>query len=629
MSTVVAPASAGSGVEKRYLLTLAAMGVVYGDIGTSPLYALRECFYGPRAMAPTTPNILGILSLIFLALVVVISIKYLVFVLRADNRGEGGILALMELIHQCRGTRASRFVIPVSLFGAALLYGDGMITPAISVLSAMEGLEVATPALEPYVLPITIGVLIALFMIQSRGTAAIGRLFGPIVLLWFLILGVLGLLQILSEPSVLAALNPIHGINFFVRNGWEGFLILGTVFLVVTGGEAIYADMGHFGAEPIRFGWFAIALPSLLLNYFGQGALLIHHPEAAANPFFNLAPRALLWVLIPIATAATIIASQAVISGAFSLSRQAVQLGYCPRVQIEHTSAEQIGQIYLPAVNWALMLATIALVISFGSSSNLAAAYGIAVTSTMVITTLLLFLVARYIWHWKLFTRIVVFGLLLIVDLAFFGANIVKIPSGGWFPLLVGASILVLMTTWNRGRAVLRSRLDERMIPLPDFLKTLHNEPFTRVPGTAVFMVGTPDVVPPSLTHNLKANKVLHEQVIILSVLTTDEPFVPVAERAEVTDHGSGIYSIHLRYGFMQNSHVPRALGRLRVPHVDPDHTTYFLGRENIVRAKRPSGLSGWREHLFAFMSRNALPATAFFRIPSEKVFEVGVQVDL
>jgi KUP system potassium uptake protein len=632
---VTAPAAGSSKPTGRYLatLTLTAMGVVYGDIGTSPLYAIRECFHGPHAISLTRANVLGVLSLIFWSLILVISVKYLVFVLRADNRGEGGILALMALIRPDRPlARGGRrwLVLMLGLFGAALLYGDGMITPAISVLSAFEGFEVATPVLRPYVIPVTVAVLVGLFAFQRRGTAGVGAVFGPVVLLWFVTLATLGIVQIGREPSVLAALSPGPGAAFFVHNGWPGFVVLGTVFLVVTGGEALYADMGHFGARPIRLGWFAVALPALLLNYFGQGALLLHEPDAVVNPFYHLVPRWALPLLIVIATAATIIASQAVISGAYSLSRQAVQLGYSPRLRIDHTSSAEIGQIYMPGINWVLMLSTISLVLGFRSSSNLAAAYGVAVTSTMVITTLLLFLVARRLWGWSLLATSALTGLFLVVDLAFFAANIVKVPHGGWFPLVIGAGIYTLMATWKRGREILRSRLQAQAIPLRMVLEDTAADPPHRVPGTAVYMVGTPDATPPALVHNLAHNKVLHEQVIFLTVLTQEIPYVERSERIEMETVGPGFYAVKVRYGFMQDPSIPRVLKQLGEHGLEValHATTYFLGRETILPTKLPR-MARWRELLFAFMSRNALRPTAFFRIPPDQVFEVGVQVEI
>ena len=634
-SPLTAPVEGSGKPTNRYLatLTLTAMGVVYGDIGTSPLYAIRECFHGPHGIALTRDNVLGVLSLIFWSLVLVISVKYLVFVLRADNRGEGGILALMALIRPDRPlARGGRrwLVLMLGLFGAALLYGDGMITPAISVLSAFEGLEVATPVLGPYVIPMTVAVLVGLFLFQRRGTAGVGAVFGPVVLLWLVTLATLGIIQIVREPSVLAALSPIPGAAFFVRNGWAGFVVLGAVFLVVTGGEALYADMGHFGARPIRLGWFGVALPGLLLNYFGQGALLLHEPDAVVNPFYHLVPRWALPLLIAIATAAAIIASQAVISGAYSLTRQAVQLGYSPRLRIDHTSSEEIGQIYMPGINWALMLSTIALVLGFGSSSSLAAAYGVAVTSTMVITTLLLFVVARQLWGWSLMAASALTALFLVVDLAFFGANIIKVPHGGWFPLVIGAGIYTLMATWKRGREILRSRLQAQAIPLRMVLEDIEADPPHRVPGTAVYMIGNPDATPPALVHNLAHNKVLHEQVIFLTVLTEEIPYVRESERAEIEPIGAGFYTVKVRYGFMQDPNIPHILRRIRAHGLEIalEATTYFLGRETILATKLP-GMALWRETLFAFMARNALRATAFFRIPPEQVFEVGVQVEI
>ena len=585
-------------------------------------------------MALTRDNVLGVLSLIAWSLIVVISIKYLMFVLRADNRGEGGILALMALIRPDRpaaaGTGRRWAVIAFGLFGAALMYGDGIITPAISVLGAFEGLTVVTPVLQPYVVPVTIVVLVGLFLIQRRGTAAVGALFGPVVLVWFATLAVLGTVQIVREPVVLTAMNPLHAASFFARNGFAGFLVLGAVFLVVTGGEALYADMGHFGRRPIRLGWFAVALPGLLLNYFGQGALLLRQPEAVVNPFYYLVPRWGLPLLIAIATAAAIIASQAVISGAYSLTRQAVLLGYSPRMRIDHTSSEEMGQIYLPAVNWALMLATVALVIGFGSSSNLAAAYGIAVSGEMVLTTTLLFVVSRQAWRWSFPVAAALCGAFGLVELAFLGANSVKIPQGGWFPLAIAAGIFTLMTTWKRGREILGQRLLEHSVPLPVLLGDIAADPPERVPGTAVFMVRTPDITPPALIHNLAHNKVLHEKVVFLSVVTEEVPYVPQSERVKVEALGKSFYSVVARYGFMQDPNIPFVLEQCKAKGLDivVSGTTFFLGRETLISTERP-GMARWREKLFAFMSRNAARATAFFRIPADQVFEVGVQVEL
>ncbi|HEV2844700.1 MAG TPA: KUP/HAK/KT family potassium transporter, partial [Thermoanaerobaculia bacterium] len=507
--------------DLRYLLglSLGALGIVYGDIGTSPLYALRECFHGPHAVPPSHDNVLGVLSLVFWSLVIIISIKYLVFVMRADNRGEGGILALMALVPpRYREARSGQWVlVAMGLFGAALLYGDGMITPAISVLSAVEGLEVATPFFNPYIVPITLVILLVLFAIQRRGTAGIGALFGPVMILWFATLAVLGAFWIVRVPAVLAAVNPGHAVRFFAQNGWQGFLVLGSVFLVVTGGEALYADMGHFGRRPIRLAWFTLVLPALLLNYFGQGALLLTHPDAAENPFYELARRlAPDWILYPmviLATAATVIASQAVISGAFSLTRQAVQLGYIPRMEIIHTSGREIGQIYIPSINWLLMLSTFGLVLGFQKSTNLAAAYGVAVTATMVITTLLACMVALRLWNWKPALVLPVTAVFLLLDSSFFGANIIKLADGGWFPLLVGLVIYTLMATWKKGRQILAERLADGALPFEQFVASVGPEGPRRVSGTAVFMARDPRGTPTALLHNLKHNKVLHARV--------------------------------------------------------------------------------------------------------------------
>ncbi len=572
------------------------------------------------------------LSLIFWALLIVLSVKYLAFVMRADNQGEGGILALMALVqsHPDNPARRRWLIIALGLFGAALLYGDGMITPAISVLSAVEGLEIATPVLQPYIIPITIGILVGLFALQRRGTGGVGALFGPVTLVWFLVIGVLGIVGIAHEPHVLLAVDPLEALRFFARNGWAGFVILGSVFLAVTGAEALYADLGHFGIRPIRLAWFSLVLPALLLNYFGQGATLLHDAAAVANPFYHLAPDWALYPLIGLATAATIIASQAVISGAFSLTRQAVQLGYSPRVSIEHTSSEEIGQIYIPAINWTLMIATVALVLGFRSSSNLAAAYGVAVTSTMVITTFLLYVVARELWRWGHVRAIALTGFFLIVDLAFFGANITKVPHGGWFPLVVAGAVFLLMETWKRGRAILADRLRERSVPLEVLLPDIKADPPVRVPGTAVYMTGNPSLVPPALIHNLAHNKVLHERVVFLTIETMDVPAVPPRERVVVEALDEGFHWVTARYGFMQDPSVPEVFERCRSHGLDVSlaATTFFLGRESLISTPRP-GMARWRERLFAVMSRNAQRATTFFHIPSEQVFEVGVEVEI
>lgn len=615
-----------------FILSLAALGVVYGDIGTSPLYAIRECFHGPHAVAPSRLNILGVLSLIFWSLIIVISIKYLVFVLRADNNGEGGILSLTALATPIKpsGRTEQVFLIMTGIFGAALLYGDGIITPAISVLGAMEGLTVATPVLSPFVVPITILILVALFLFQHKGTAKVGKIFGPITLIWFTALAVLGVAQILRHPDVLLAVNPVHGLNFFLLNGWHGFLILGSVFLVVTGGEALYADMGHFGTRPIRLVWFSVVLPSLLLNYFGQGALLLDDPDAANNPFYRLAPAWALYPMIVLATSAAIIASQAVISGAFSLTMQAVQLGFSPRLKINHTSTREYGQIYIPAVNWALMIGCIAIVVGFRTSSNLAAAYGVAVTSTMVITTILFYVVARNVWGWNLFIAAALATFFLIIDLAFFGANIIKVADGGWFPLILAVLVFIVMTTWKKGRRILNERIQSEARPLEEFLQGMARKPPIRVPGTAIFMNGNASRTPPALLHNLEHNKVLHERVLFLTVKTRQVPFVSPEERVEVESLGDGFHRLKVYYGFMEDPDIPNVLANASVPGFayDPVDTTYFLGRETIIASKRP-GMAIWREKIFSIISHNATSATAYFCIPPDRVVEMGEQIEI
>ncbi|HEV8579175.1 MAG TPA: potassium transporter Kup [Thermoanaerobaculia bacterium] len=615
--------------ETSHLLGLAlgALGVVYGDIGTSPLYAIRECFFGPHPVPVTRLNVLGVMSLIFWSLIIVISIKYLVFVMRADNRGEGGILALMALI---RTEKKRRWVLVVmGLFGAALLYGDGMITPAISVLSAVEGLEVATHLFHPYVVPITIAILVALFIIQRRGTEGIGKLFGPVMMVWFATLGILGVAWIVREPSVLTAVNPYHGVRFFAHNGLRGFLVLGSVFLVVTGGEALYADMGHFGRRPIRLAWFVLVLPALLLNYFGQGALLLEQPKVE-HPFYNLAPSWALYPLVVMATIATVIASQAVISGAFSLTRQAVQLGYSPRVEIKHTSEEEIGQIYIPAINWVLMLATIGLVIGFGESSNLAAAYGVAVTTTMVITTVLAFVVEREVWGWSTLAAGALTAAFLVLDLSYFGANIVKIPHGGWFPLVVAGVVYLMMSTWKQGRRLVAERLREEALPIQEFVQSIKPGAPQRVPGTAIFMTTNPNGTPTTLLHNLKHNKVLHEQVLIMTVVTEEVPSVPGDERVTVEPLENGIYRVKARYGFVQDPRAQDVLDCLREKGLPLElmKTTFFLGRETLIPSTR-AGMFLWQKRLFAVMARNAQRFTDFFRIPPNRVVELGMQLSL
>ena len=614
------------------VLCLGALGIVYGDIGTSPLYALRECFFGTHPVPPTPENVLGVLSLVFWALVIVVALKYHVYVLRFDNRGEGGILALMSLVRPGRRKRSGvRWtLISLGVFGAALLYGDGIITPAISVLSAVEGLEVATPVSRGVVVPATIVILAVLFLFQRRGTGRVGSVFGPVMVLWFATLAVLGIRAILGAPQVLAAVNPAHALDFFARNGERGFLVLGAVFLVATGGEALYADMGHFGEKPIQLDWFLLVGPALVANYFGQGALLIQNPEAAHNPFYRLAPAGMLYPLVGLATAATVIASQAVISGAFSLSLQAVQLGFLPRLDVEHTSASEIGQIYVPAVNAALGAATVALVLGFQTSSRLAAAYGVAVTTTMVITTILAGVVSRERFGWSRPAAVLVTAGFLAADLAFFAANVVKIGHGGWFPLVVAAFVFALMTTWRKGRQILNRKLAEEGVPVARFLGEAAGPRLRRVPGTAVFLTRSADGVPPALVHNWKYNHVLHERIVFLTVLTEEVPYVPPADRSESAQLAPGIHRVVLHYGFMEEPRVPQALAALpkRGLGLDPEETIYFLGKETIFATPKP-GMAMWRERLFAFMARNARSATLFFGLPPERVVEMGAQVEI
>ncbi|MGH7565973.1 MAG: potassium transporter Kup [Gemmatimonadota bacterium] len=616
------------------ILTLTALGVVYGDIGTSPLYALKEAFGEKHGVAVTEANVLGVLSLVLWSLVLVVVIKYLTFVLRADNEGEGGILALLALLtgSNRNGVRRRAVILMAGLFGAALLYGDGIITPAISVLSAIEGLEVAAPGLQPLVVPLTIGVLVALFLVQKHGTARIGYLFGPVMLVWFACIAATGLAEILNRPSVLAAADPRHALRFFVANRWVGFLALGAVVLVITGVEAMYADLGHFGRRSIRLGWYAVVFPALLLNYFGQGALLLNEPGAVRNPFFELVPTWSRYPMVALATMATIIASQALISAAFSLTRQAVQLGYFPRVTIVHTSVHEAGQIYVPQINAALMIGCIALVVGFQESTNLAAAYGMAVTGTMTITTVLFYFVTRRIWKWRLLPAVLVVGLFLIVDLAYLGANSVKILHGGWFPLVVAGIVYALMTTWKTGRTHLEASLRERTLPLDLLLADVARSSLTRVPGTAVIMTRDSEGAPPVLLHHLKHNKVLHEKVLLLTIVSRNIPHVGDTQRFTLEDLGAGFYRAIAGYGFMETPDIPELLNkcRAREPTLElrPLDTTFLLARDTILVTGRP-GMSRWRKHLFAFMARNNLRATAFFNIPPNRVLELGAQVEL
>ena len=632
MSEASAATEPGDGAprgRRLFVLSLGALGVVYGDIGTSPLYAIRECFHGEYAVAVTPENVLGVLSLVLWSLVLVISVKYLGFVLRADNRGEGGILALVALAVPRYAPKNTAWLALLGLFGAALLYGDGMLTPAISVLSAVEGLEFVAPGLRPLVIPITVAILIGLFALQRRGTGRVGTLFGPVVFTWFVAIAALGMHGIAEHPAVLWAALPHHAVSFFAHNGFHGFTVLAAVFLVVTGGEALYADLGHFGPRPIRLGWFLLALPALLLNYFGQGALVLTDPEAAHNPFYRLAPTWALWPLVVLATAATVIASQAVISGAFSLTHQAIQLGYAPRLAISHTSAEERGQIYVPLVNWMLLIAACALVLGFKSSSNLAAAYGMAVSAEILLTTALLCVVAWQRWGWR--RGAIALGVLLLpIDFAFFGSNLLKLTHGGWFSLLVGAVVFVLMSTWKRGREVLRERLEEAALPIDLFLPDLETSTLPRVPGTAVFLTGDPAGTPIALLHNIKHNKIVHERTILLTLLTEDVPYVKEGERVTVKALDQGFCRIVARYGFMEMPNVPALLERVRSDRfpIDMAHVSYFLGREQLI-STGGSGMGRWREVLFAYLSRNAQSANTYFRVPPNRVVELGAQVEL
>jgi KUP system potassium uptake protein len=619
------------------LLALGALGVVYGDIGTSPLYALKECFDGPHAVPPTPENVLGVLSLVIWAITFVVTFKYLAFVMRADNRGEGGILALMALVGGAVKQRPGRvLLVMLGLFGAALLYGDGVITPAISVLGAVEGVAVAAPALEHLVVPATVVILMALFLFQKRGTATVGMVFGPIMLVWFTCIALVGLYGLSHDFSVLRAFSPTYGIDFFLRNGGHGFLVLGGVVLVITGGEALYADMGHFGKRPIRFAWLLVAMPALMINYMGQGAMLLHDPTAARNPFYLVAPRWALYPLIAVATAAAIVASQALISGAFSLTQQAVQLGYCPRVTIRHTSHKEIGQIYIPEVNWAIGLACVALVLGFGSSSRLAAAYGIAVTGTMIATTILFHRVARDRWGWPRLATWPLTLLFLAVDCSFFTANLVKIGDGGWFPIFAALGVFTLMSTWKRGRTSLADLLKDAGLPLDLFMADLHRKDVQRVAGTAVFMTSNVGTVPPVLLHHLKHNKVLHERVLLISLLSEEIPFVKRSQRMVVKDLGRGFHQVVARYGFMETPSVPELLDALarRPPQdgprlvVKPMETTFYLGRETLLPVGR-SAMATWRKKLFIVMARNAQTASSFFGLPPNRVVEMGAQIEL
>ncbi|MEF3695726.1 potassium transporter Kup [Desulfolutivibrio sp.] len=621
-----------AGAPGKLALALGALGIVYGDIGTSPLYAVKECFHGMHAIELTRDNVLGVLSLVFWSLMVVVTIKYVLFILRADNRGEGGIFALLELLPKGRAlARITPLLTFLGLCGAALLYGDGIITPAISVLSAVEGLNTATDAAAPFILPITCAILFGLFAVQRHGTAGIGRVFGPVMLVWFTVIGAVGLVHIFEDLSVLEAISPLSAVRFFMENHMHGLIVLGSVVLCITGGEALYADMGHFGAGPIRLSWLTLVCPALVLNYFGQGAGLLARPEIAVNPFYGIVPREMLYPMVALATFATVIASQAMISGVFSLTRQAIQLGVCPRLRIVHTSRNFEGQIYIPEINFALMWACIGLVLIFKESSRLAAAYGIAVTATMGITTILYFFVARYAWKrplWQVAVPVVVF---LVFDLAYFSSNLLKILDGGWFTVLIAAMVVVAMTTWRDGRKALHGRFLAVSIPLADFLADVAKKKPHRVPGTAVFMSVSPDGTPLTILHSFKHIKVLHKHVVILTVTSADTPSVDPGERLTISDLGQGFQRVVARYGFMETPKAPAIMARARSLGLSadgPSETTYFLGRETLLTTGR-SGLMSWRKRLFAVMSQNARSATTYFGIPPGRVVELGVQVEL
>jgi KUP system potassium uptake protein len=629
------------------ILALGALGVVYGDIGTSPLYAFKECFFGPHRFAVTTGNVLGILSLIFWSLNFVVTFKYLAMVMRADNRGEGGILALLALVRPTGPlTGYGRLLITTGLFGSALLYGDGIITPAISVLGAIEGLSVATPVLERWVVPIAFVIILALFTFQRFGTARVGAVFGPVTAIWFLCIAVLGVLGISHEPGVLRALDPRYAVEFFAREGLTGITVLAAVILVVTGGEALYADMGHFGRRPIRLAWYGLVLPALVLNYFGQGALLLSNPAAARNPFYALVPSWALYPMVGVATAAAVVASQALISGAFSLTRQAVQLGYCPRMKIIHTSSSTIGQIYIPTVNTIMMISCLGLVVAFQSASALALSYGVALSGTMAITTILFSIVMRRLWHWRAWKVAAITTLFLSVDLAFVAANMLKVPLGGWFPLLVAGVVYVLMSTWKKGRVRLSAIVRENTLPMDLFLQDIRRRQPYRVSGTAVFMTSDSGGAPPVLLHHLKHNKVLHEKVMLMSVHTEEIPQVGERERVKCSELGEGFYQVVARYGFMETPDVPevlRALGKTddngKPVAVKLADTTFYLGRETLIATSNPKHKAGgdgavegrrmgrWRKNLFILMTRNAQSATAYFGLPPNRVVELGAQI--
>ncbi len=632
MSQASSQAGTGHPVSKPFALLIAAVGVVYGDIGTSPLYTLKEVFQGGYGVQVSHDAVLGILSLIFWSLIWVVSFKYMAFILRADNQGEGGIMALTALARRAttKYPKLQMTMVVFGLFGAALFYGDSMITPAISVLSAMEGLELAFDGIDHWVVPMALVVLVALFLIQRHGTARIGVLFGPVMVTWFVVLGLLGINGIAHQPEVLHAMNPVWAVRFFIVHPGIGVAILGAVVLALTGAEALYADMGHFGRKPIARAWFALVLPALVLNYFGQGALVLENPEAARNPFYLLAPGWALLPLIGLSTLATVIASQAVISGAFSMTLQAIQLGYIPRMHIQHTSSDAQGQIYIGAVNWSLMVGVILLVLGFESSGALASAYGVAVTGTMLCTTILVSSVMLLQWKWPAILAVPLLLALLLVDGLFFAANVPKVIQGGAFPVIAGVVLFILMTTWKRGKQLLVERIDEGGLPLPIFISSIRVQPPHRVQGTAVFLTARSDAVPHALLHNMLHNQVLHEQVVLLTVVYEDTPRVPAQQRFEVEAYGEGFYRVILHFGFIDEPDVPAALALCHLEELDfsPMRTTYFLSRETVIPSKIV-GMARWREALFAFMLKNANGNLRFFKLPFNRVIELGTQVEM
>jgi len=614
------------------VITLSTIGVVFGDIGTSPLYAVKEVFSNHLPIDKL--HVLGALSLIFWALTLVVTTKYAIFIMRANNKGEGGIMALMALALQSSkdNPQKTRFIITIGLLGAALFYGDSIITPAISVLSAVEGLQVIAPKLSHYVLPIAISVLSALFIVQAKGTGAVGKMFSPIMGLWFGILGILGLVNIIQAPAVLAAVNPFYAIHLLFELGWHGFLIMGAVVLVVTGAEALYADMGHFGLKPIRYAWFSFVFPALLLNYFGQGALLLEHPEAVKNPFYLLAPTWAMYPLLILATLASVIASQAVISGAFSVTRQAIQLGYCPRMNILHTSGREVGQVYIPAINWLLMVSVFVVVLSFHTSSALASAYGIAVTGTMIVDTLLAFIVIKGIWQWKKSASIIFLAIFLTIDFVFFSSNSLKIPTGGWLPLVIGIVLFLMMTTWIQGRAMLAEYMDERRVLFEDLEDKIVSRQAAIVKGSAIYLAKSLHGVPQVFLHNFEHNHVLHEQIMVLTIVTKDEPYVDVAHRIKIRAFGNdnNFYRVKLYYGFKQNPDVRHALELCAQEglNIDFNQTSFFIGSERVSFRKK-SPMPKWRRPLFRFLFHNASSAIEFFKIPVERVIELGIRIEL